>query len=347
MNNIKQYAEIVLPKLNDSQKAGIAQATNTVGSYSGEEFEEFVLERLKFCRKKINENTIIGRVGGTGDMGIDIYENTNGKISYYQCKRYNAALNLPDFVNIVVKILWHCYNLQIKQPNKLYVIAYKGVKSQVMDLLGKDNYNDLKTTIINDAGKALSRMHITNNDGDFIKFLEAITDFNFIEKIDFDTIVTEYCLSPYASIRFINTSPSNIKRQEAKKENYSEHAFYKQLSKIVTKNKDRILLRAKEQYYSALCLEETDKYLFGNNDEFLKLVKEVASNIEPVRNQHFDDMFARFNEIILSAMHTLTTNIALDYNLHIIEADDKAGVCHKLVEMNELFWDKEDGQHCN
>ena len=87
--------------------------------------------------------------------------------------------------------------------------------------------------------------------------------------------------------------------------------------------------------------------MFGNNDEFLKLVKEVASNIEPVRNQHFDDMFARFNEIILSAMHTLTTNIALDYNLHIIEADDKAGVCHKLVEMNELFWDKEDGQHCN
>lgn len=58
MENIKQYNEIAFPLLNDSQKAPITQATNIVASYSGEEFENFILEWLKYCCKKINEGKL-------------------------------------------------------------------------------------------------------------------------------------------------------------------------------------------------------------------------------------------------------------------------------------------------
>lgn len=342
MGNIKQYNEIAFPKLNDSQKAPITQATNIVASYSGEEFESFILEWLKYCSKKINDSTVIGRIGGTGDNGIDIYENTNGKVSYYQCKRYKSALTLPQFIEIVIKVLWHCFKSDIEKPEKLYVIAFSGVNSVVLPLLAKDKMVTLKDSIITGAPKALSNLKISDDTEPFISYLKKMTDYSFVKKIDLDDIVKEYCLSEYKMFRFITTSSSHIKRKEVQMRNYEENIFYKQLSNIVTRNKDKVLLKAKEQYYSALCLEETDKYLFGDNKEFMRLEKEVSSNIDPIRNQHFDDMFNRYNQIAASAMATLTSSIALDYSLHMIKADDKVGICHKFVNENTLSWDKED-----
>ena len=73
---IKQFNEIVFPNLNDSEKADFGRATNFISSYDGEEFENFILEWLKYCRQKLQPNTLIARIGGTGDSGIDIYENT-------------------------------------------------------------------------------------------------------------------------------------------------------------------------------------------------------------------------------------------------------------------------------
>lgn len=342
MGNIKQYNEIAFPKLTDSQKAPMIQATNIVASYSGEEFESFILEWLKFCGKKINDSTVIGRIGGTGDNGIDIYENTNGKVSYYQCKRYKSALTLPQFIEIVIKVLWHCFKSDIEKPEKLYIIAFSGVNSVVLPLLAKDKIATLKDSIIAGAPKALSDLKISDDAEPFILYLDNITDYGFIEKIDLDDIVKEYCLSEYKMFRFISTSPSHITRKAVQIENYEENIFYKQLAIIVTRNKNKVLLKAKEQYYSALCLEETDRYLFGNNNEFKKLEQEVSSNIDPVRNEHFDDMFDRYNKIASSAMSTLTSNIALDYSLHMIKADDKVGICHKFVNENTLSWEKED-----
>lgn len=342
MGNIKQYNEIAFPKLNDSQKAPLIQATNIVASYSGEEFENFILEWLKYCRNKINENTVIGRIGCTGDNGIDIYENTNGVVSYYQCKRYNSALTQPQFIEIIIKVLWHCFKSDIEKPEKLYIIAFKGVNGKVLPLLAKNHENELKKCVIKGTTKGLLNLKISDDPKPFILYLKKIKDFGFVKKIDLDDIVTEYCVSPYKGLRFITTSSSEIKRKLVKEENYEENAFYKQLSNIVTKNKHKVLLRAKEQYYSALCLEETDKYLFGDNGEFIKLEKEVSSNIDPIRNQHFDDMFNRYNQIAASAMATLTSSIALDYSLHMIQADDKVGICHKFVNENKLSWDKED-----
>ena len=136
MEPIKQYEEISLPKLNKSQKASINIATNIVAGYSGEEFEQFILEWLKYCRKKIDKSSVLGRVGGTGDYGIDIYEKTNDKVTYYQCKRYSKQLTEPQTREIIVKVLWHAFNQRIEKPNELAIIAFKGFNKKTLTLLG-------------------------------------------------------------------------------------------------------------------------------------------------------------------------------------------------------------------
>ena len=41
-------------------------------------------------------------------------------------------------------------------------------------------------------------------------------------------------------------------------------------------------------------------------------------------------------------MRTIPSNVALDYDLHIVTNSDKAGVCHIMVNEGNLSWEKED-----
>lgn len=340
MNPIKQYDEIALPKLNKSQKASINIATNIVSNYPGEEFEQFILEWLKYCRKKIDKGSVLGRIGGTGDYGIDIYERNADKVTYYQCKRYSKQLTEPQTREIIVKVLWHAFNQRIEKPNKLVIIAFKGFNKKALTLLG--DKVKLKESVIQNIDASLEDINVKDDSAVFVEYIKNLSSFNFITSIDIDTIVTEYCLSEYCQFRFLSGMKVEVKRVVLPKGDYTQEKFCKELMNITTTKKERVLLTAKDQYYSALCLEETDRYLYGSDDEFLKFKEEVSSVIEPARQRNYDSLAERHLAIIESAMGTIPSNVALDYDLHIVTNKDKAGVCHIMVNEGNLSWEKED-----
>lgn len=340
MNPIKQYDEIALPKLNKSQKASINIATNIVSNYLGEEFEQFILEWLKYCRKKIDKGSVLGRIGGTGDYGIDIYERNADKVTYYQCKRYSKQLTEPQTREIIVKVLWHAFNQRIEKPNKLVIIAFKGFNKKALTLLG--DKVKLKESVIQNIDASLEDINVKDDSAVFVEYIKNLSSFDFITRIDIDTIVTEYCLSEYCQFRFLSGTKVEVKRVVLPKGEYTQEKFCKELMNIATTKKERVLLTAKDQYYSALCLEETDRYLYGSDDEFLKFKEEVSSVIEPARQRNYDSLSDRHLAIIESAMGTIPSNVALDYDLHIVSNKDKAGVCHIMVNEGNLSWEKED-----
>ncbi len=340
MKPIKQYNEIALPKLDKNQKASINIATNIVSNYSGEEFEQFILEWLKYCCKKIDNGSVLGRIGGTGDYGIDIYEKTNDIVTYYQCKRYSKPLTEPQTREIIVKVLWHAFNQRIEKPNKLVIIAFKGFNKKTLTLLG--NRVKLKESVIQNADETLKDINVNDNSAFFIEYINNLDSFDFITTIDIDTIVAEYCLSKYCQFRFLSGAKVEVERVILPKGEYSKEKFCKELMNITTTKKERVLLTAKDQYYSALCLEETDRYLYGLDEEFLKFKEEVSSVIEPARQRNYDSLSDRHLAIIESAMSTNPSNVALDYDLHIVTNKDKAGVCHIMVNEGTLSWENED-----
>lgn len=340
MKPIKQYNEIALPKLNKSQKASIYIATNIVSNYPGEEFEQFILEWLKYCSKKIDKSSVLGRIGGTGDYGIDIYEKTNDKVTYYQCKRYSKQLTEPQTREIIVKVLWYAFNQRIEMPNQLVIIAFKGFNQKTLTLLG--DKVKLKESVIQNVDESLKDINVNDNSAAFVEYINNLDSFDFITVIDIDTIVTEYCLSEYCQFRFLSGAKIEVNRVVLPKGEYSQEKFCKELMNITTTKKERVLLTAKDQYYSALCLKETDRYLYGSDDEFLKFKDEVSSVIEPARQRNYDSLSDRHLAIIESAMSTIPSNVALDYDLHIITNKDKAGVCHIMVNEGTLSWENED-----
>lgn len=340
MDPIKQYDDISFPKLKKNQKALINIATNTVSGYSGEEFEQFILEWLKYCCKKIDKGSVLGRIGGTGDYGIDIYEKNSNKVSYYQCKRYSKSLTEPQTREIIVKVLWHAYKKNIEMPDELVIISFNGFNKKTLALLG--NKMELKKNVIENIDVTLKAMGIEDDSSDFAEYVSELDSFDFIRNIDVDTIVKEYCLSEYCQFRFLSGAKIEIKKAVLPTGDYSQEKFCRELTNITKTKKERVLLAAKEQYYSALCLEETDRYLYGSDDEFLKFKEEVSSVIEPARQKTYDNLAERHLAIIESAMSTVPSNVALDYDLHIVTNKDKAGVCHIMVNEGNLSWESED-----
>ena len=246
MEPIKQYEEICLPKLNKSQKVSINIATNIVSSYSGEEFEQFILEWLKYCCKKIDKGSVLGRIGGTGDYGIDIYEKNKDKVMYYQCKRYSRQLTAPQTREIIVKVLWHAFKSKIEKPDELVIIAFKGLNKTSLDLLG--NKEKLRNSVINNIDESLKDINVKDDTSGFVEYIKNLDSFNFIKSMDIDSIVKGYCLSEYCQFRFLTGSKVDIKRVVLPKGDYSQEKFCKELMSIVTTKKERTLLTAKEQY---------------------------------------------------------------------------------------------------
>ena len=200
----------------------------------------------------------------------------------------------------------------------------------------------MKESVIQNIDASLEDINVKDDSAVFVEYIKNLSSFDFITSIDIDTIVTEYCLSEYCQFRFLSGTKVEVKRVVLPKGEYTQEKFCKELMNIATTKKERVLLTAKDQYYSALCLEETDRYLYGSDDEFLKFKEEVSSVIEPARQRNYDSLSDRHLAIIESAMGTIPSNVALDYDLHIVSNKDKAGVCHIMVNEGNLSWEKED-----
>lgn len=329
------FEEIVAPALTEEHKIEYNNAFSTIRTFSGEEFESLVLEWLKYGKNALSPSSFIARVGGTGDKGIDIYYAKDGLTYYYQCKQYNQQLTLPEVEEIIVKILWHSFLKEIPEPTNIFIIAANSVNIKAAKMLSE--ISALKDDVIENLEKILLRFVIEKPDPDFALYVNSI-NFDIVKKIDIEEIIKSYYNSEYGKLRF-KAAPKRIKRVEITQENYADEEFHKQLLEIAPKEHQlSILNTAKGNYYSALCLKETDKYLFGNNVEFERLKEEIFQTIESLTYSTYSNDLERYSRIILESAKANTSFSLLDRELNIVENSDKKGVCHILVNENKIVW---------
>lgn len=331
------FEKIVAPALTEEHKIEYNNAFSTIRTYSGEEFEFFVLEWLKYGKNALSTSSFIAKVGGTKDKGIDIYYANDGLTYYYQCKQYNQQLTLPEVEEIIVKILWYSFLKEIPKPTNIFIIAANSVNIKAAKMLSE--ISALKEDVIVNLEKILLRFGIEKPDPDFALYVNSI-NFDIVKKIDIEEIIKSYYNSEYGKLRF-KTAPKRIKRIKITQENYAYEEFHKQLVEITPKKHQlSILNTANGNYYSALCLKETDNYLFGNNDEFERLKEEIFQTIESLTYRIYSDDFDRYTEIISESAKANTNFSLLDRELNIIENSDKKGVCHILVNEHKIAWSK-------
>lgn len=344
---MKKVSDVTFKKIDDLLKPSIINANSIVKSYDGTEFEQFILEWLKYCQHNNNPDIVIGRVGGKGDYGLDVFLNDNGKTSYIQCKNYSKSLSKVDFIEIILKVMWYVNANTISKPDKLIVIGASGYSQNVLDMLSSNvlfikDINMSTDDLTKALGKITKKKLTTTQISDFKIFIAKISDWSFVSKIDLDDVVKEFCTSEYCVMRFTSSIYTKISKVEIEQEEFTRTKFYKQLDKIITKRKKNALINAKDSYYSALQLLETNRYLFGNDEEFKLLEKEVMDFIEPKRMKNYDSLQSRYSDIISRAQETPVDNNYLSYGLHLTTVSDKVGICHINVNSGNLSWEEED-----
>lgn len=346
MTNIKNAIStnsITAPKVRKQDKIEANRMTQTLLSYSGDEFEMFLFEWLKYCRKVLDDKSLLYRMGGAGDKGVDIYYKNDKETIYYQAKQYNKQLSKQDIIDIAVKIFWYEHLGEIDTPTKIYIISSKGLTSATLKLI-KDK-EELKKEIIKNAEQSLKNYKIKYTPITLTTFIESLNkqDCSKIDNIDINEIVLEYYNSDIGSIRFYKQQPFRYTRPIITP-NCEEDRFYIQISKIFENNpkKSQALSNAKESYYSCLSLKETDKYLFGNNDEFEIAKKEIYDGIEMLFYNNDND-FDRYLKCLQSVVQIRDCSSLLGENeLNIINNSDKKGMCHYLVNEKILDWESQD-----
>lgn len=331
------YDNIIFPIIDDTKKFQINMAKHCISAYSGTEFEKFVLEWLKYCKNKIQKDTIIGSVGGSGDKGIDIFLYENGKTTFYQCKQYRTAINESELCEIITKILFYSFDNSIQFPNELIIIAFSSFNEKTLSLF--TDVDNMKNCFIKNLDKSLNKIKKCKPVG-FDKYIQVI-DFSFVKKIDIDDIIFEYYNSDYGHIRFIKSTFPNI-RVSLEKQDYENEEFMKQIKNFTSPVSNKIIEGIKEEFYSALSLKETDKYLFGNSIEFDKAKEEVYDHIKYKTMEYNPDQTKRLGDILTLAASANTSYSYLDKELNVIQNKDKQGMCHFLVNEQRFSWEKND-----
>ncbi len=346
MANVKNtisIGSITVPKIRKKDRIETNRMIQTLLSYSGDEFEIFLFEWLKYCRKVLDDKSLLYRIGGAGDKGVDIYYKNNKETIYFQAKQYNKQLSKQDIIDISIKIFWYVHCGEIDIPTKIYIISSKGITNATLKLI-KDK-EMLKKEIIRNAEQSLKNYKINYTSitlNDFIKSLND-QDYSKIDNIDINDIVIEYYKSDIGSIRFCKQQPFRYNRPKITPI-CEEDRFYLQISKLFKDNpkKSIALSNAKESYYSCLSLKETDKFLFGNYDEFEIAKKEIYEGIEMLFYSSDNDL-ERYIKCLQNVVQIRDCSSLLGENeLNIINNADKKGMCHYLVNEKILNWESQD-----
>lgn len=343
VKNVISLNSIIAPKIKKQNRIEVNRMTQTLLAYSGDEFEMFLFEWLKYCKKVLDDKSLLYRLGGPGDKGVDIYYKNNKETIYYQAKQYNRQLSKQDIIDISVKIFWYEHLGEVDTPTKIYIISSKGLTNATLKLI--KSKEELKKVIIENAEQSLKNYKINYTSVDLTNFIESlkIQDYSKIENIDINDIVLEYYNSDIGSIRFYKQQPFRYTRPLITPP-CEEDRFYVQISKLFENHpkKSQALSSAKENYYSCLSLKETDKYLFGNNDEFEIAKKEIFDGVEMLFYNNDSD-FDRYIKCLQNVVQIRDCSSLLGENeLNIINNSDKKGMCHYLVNEKILNWESHD-----
>lgn len=336
-----RVSDITAPRLKDEFKINVGQCRKMLSEFESSEFESFILEWLKFCRYKNEANIKLFKIGSTGDEGIDIYISRESSFEVVQCKRYKTALTLPTTRKIIIKILWYLCINKDGYPNKIFISSIRGLNNVAAKFAS--NSEELKKSIIDNSKSDLTDLGIKYDNDQFVVFTKYLSGFSFekLEITDIDVIIQEYYKSDMSGFRFSNKR-YEFKRVEPDKSEVDNQLYLETIQSLLSSEKasiiETIVSDAKLEYYSALQLEATCNYLFGNDSEFDKILQNIRISANNELLKDHKNNKEKYLAVREKAIETNVDNSYLSYELHMVNSMDKCGACHILTNKGDIHW---------
>ncbi len=329
-----------------------------ISIYSPEEWEEFIEEWVDL---KKNQYIEIERLGGAGDMGIDIAayidnykKNKNYRWDCYQCKHYHNSLSPVHVWKEFGKILYYTYIKEFPIPERYFFVAPKGVGTKLSNLL-KDP-DKLKQGII-DNWDQYCKNQITDTKeiqlvDNFFNYFNTF-DFSIFDKIPPKQIIEEHKSHINHIHRFGGGLPERERLEDIpveilKKENryikqlilaydsdnssttIKEIKELKQISKY-----DNHFRRAREGFHNSEQLRNFSRDNLGPGayDDFQEEIYNCVVDI--TEDENITNGFIRVKEVEKEARRVIIDSNPLK---EVSTTIDRRGVCHQLANDGKLTW---------
>ena len=322
--------------------------------FSPEEWEVFTEE----CASSLEHTyTHIRRVGGSGDMGVDIAgfcsdQRFEGVWDNFQCKRYDHALRPSDIWVEIGKIIYYSYKKEYVPPRYHYFIGSQGIGTSLEKLLG--NPTKLRSQMIENWDQhCLNGITSTQS-------IHLITEFKtYFDNFDFTIfssksvveLIEIHSQTPFHSVRFggglpVRPNPTQPPVDPTKEESryirYMLDAYGdslgKNLSDVSTLESYSPMkshyLRQREYFYHAESLKNFARDTVPEGT-FSSLQEEIYHGIIDTCEDTHTNGFERMKATVKQA-----TEIAITSNPLVtsIKTQDRQGICHQLANDDRLKW---------
>jgi hypothetical protein len=324
--------------------------------FSPVEWEEFVREWVYGLKQQYSK---VLRMGGGGDMGIDVAGFTDAKLlqgvwDNYQCKYYASPLKPSTAAPEIAKVMWYSFNKEYVPPRKYYFMAPRECGMTLKKLLA--NPGTLKKYVVdnwdNQCAEAITEEQTIALNDDFAEYVKGF-NFSIFDQRTLLEVLDEHRKTPYYAVRFGGGLPNrqNVIAppfQAAEEGNrYVQQIFEAYSEKTKTNITDLICLkgelelgahfhRQREFFYQAEALRNfaRDSVPTGT---FEDLQSEVHAGVADVEAGAHPDGYERMNAVTQAAAGLAMTSNAL---MSVTKIQDRKGICHQLANEDRLRWKK-------
>ncbi|EKG36722.1 ABC-three component system protein [Pseudomonas syringae] len=332
----------------DVEKGAPVQPLDRLQIMSAPEWEVFTSEFVSYLDENYDSVTLCG---GGGDMGRDVIAKLATEWDNFQCKHYKDKLSIADVTAELGKLVYYTWKKEYTLPRKYHFVTPKGCSAPCMGIF--TNKSRIQGEIIKRWDKTckdkITSKESIHLEGGLLDYLKTI-DFSFVDEMSSLDLIKMHALTPYHTSRFGSyhlkrpVVPKVVPKAVADNEKVYIEALLDAFSEadgaeysfesIIESEYMKTLERARINFFSAEYLEVFSRDGFPA-DCYEKLKEECHESIHSVLHQKHDDGYERFLKV---STHSGLVPYDSHPLRHFLQAADRKGLCHQLVNDGEFTW---------
>lgn len=332
----------------DVEKGAPVQPLDRLQIMSAPEWEVFTSEFVSYLDEGYDSVTLCG---GGGDMGRDVIAKLATEWDNFQCKHYKDKLSIADVTAELGKLVYYTWKKEYTLPRKYRFVTPKGCSAPCMGIF--TNKSRIQGELIKRWDKTckdkITSKESIHLEGGLLDYLKTI-DFSFVDEMSSLDLIKMHAMTPYHTSRFGSyhlkrpVVPKVVPKAVADNEKVYIGALLDAFSEadgaeysfesIIESEYMKTLERARINFFSAEYLEVFSRDGFPA-DCYDKLKEECHESIDSVLHQKHDDGYERFLKV---STHSGLVPYDSHPLRHFLQAADRKGLCHQLVNDGEFTW---------
>ncbi|MFF2093330.1 ABC-three component system protein [Paenibacillus sp. NPDC058174] len=322
------------------------------------EFEDIVCEWAVGYLMQYENYKSVAQIGGSKDSGRDIVaylDNSMQSFDIFQCKRYKDPLAPSGYMSEFGKLCYYTMIGKYNRPRKYFIVASNGIGQDLRDLVehpSKINRELIDTWDKYCAGKRKILSSGLPLSAELKVYIEQF-DFSIVSEISPATLIEQFAKTRWYKYHFgggLKQRPKVNKPQEDIEDEELRMQYVDQLLQVYSKHENTSInnieilklkknlhqhfKRQRECFHNAQALKRFARDELISDDAYDDVKNQVLHGVIATCQIEYDTDLKRVDETV-GRSQILPINSTELGAINILE---KSGICHELVNDEELQW---------